>query len=274
MLHREPAQRRTSPRLISSLQKLDAVLCWNLGNGGHALEHADSVANAAKAVRALDPTTPLEADVWDGYQKYARTVSMLSVHRWPLLTSLELPLYRDWLVQRRLLAQPPRGENEFMWTWVQTHLPDWYTQLVYARPGSAGFAEPIGPQPEHIRLLTYIALGSGCRGIGFWSDRFLADSHQGRDRLLTLALLNMEMQMLEPMLMTDKPPTWIDTSVPEVKAAVFRAEAAASSSCLFGWGRVGSSCPVRQRPPISASSCHRWPAVPRPGKCRPPRCAR
>jgi hypothetical protein len=110
-----------------------------------------------------------------------------------------------------------------MWTWVQTHLPDWFTELVYQRPGSAGFNEPVGPQPEQIRLLTYLALAAGYRGIGFWSDRFLADTHQGRDRLLALALLNQELQLLEPLLVTVKhDPIWKDTSIPEVKAAVFQ----------------------------------------------------
>ena len=102
------------------------------------------------------------------------------------MTSLELGQYRDWLTQRRNLAQ----SGGFSWTWVQTHLPDWYTSLIYDRPGAGHpFTEPIGPQPEQIRLLTYIAVGSGCRGLGFWSDRFLADSHTGQDRLLTLAPL-------------------------------------------------------------------------------------
>src|SRR5581483_2897515 len=78
-------------------------------------------------------------------------------------------------------------------------------------------------QPEQIRLLTYTALGVGCRGVAFWSDRFLADSHQGRDRLLTVALLNQEIEMLEPLLVeVDNPPTWVPTSSPEVQAAVLR----------------------------------------------------
>ena len=107
------------------------------------------------------------------------------------MTSLELPQYLTWLNQRRLLAQP---RSTFQWTWVQTHLPDWYTSLVYDRKSDAGgkamtdgdYKDPIGPQPEQIRLLTYTALAAGCQGLGFWSDRFLADSHQGRDRLLEL----------------------------------------------------------------------------------------
>src|SRR5436309_7144879 len=94
--------------------------------------------------------------------------------------------------------------------------------MVYGKTMADGFDEPVGPLPEQIRLLTYISLSTGCRGLGFWSDRFLADSHQGRDRLLALALLNMELQMLEPLLANADPPEWIDTSEPDVKAAVFR----------------------------------------------------
>ena len=36
--------------------------------------------------------------------------------------------------------------------------------------------EPIGPQPEQIRLLTYLGLAAGCRGLAFSSDRFLEDN--------------------------------------------------------------------------------------------------
>lgn len=208
-------------KTIASLQQLEAVLCYQLGSGGQTVEQARPVEHTARLVRSVDPQTLLAANVWDGYQPYARTVNLLGVHRWPLLTGLELSQYRDWLKQRRLLSQPP---NNFLWTWVQTHLPDWYTQLVYDRPGSASFAEPIGPQPEQIRLLTYIALGTGCRGLGYWSDRFLADSHQGRDRLLQIALLNMEIQMMEPLLVTADTPKWIDTNIADVKAAVMHAE--------------------------------------------------
>src|SRR5262249_29988998 len=84
--------------------------------------------------------------------------------------------------------------------------------------------EPVGPLPEQIRLLTYTALGVGCRGLGFWSDRFLADTHQGRDRLLGVALLNQELEMLEPLLLNvaESEPRWIPTSHPEIQAAVLR----------------------------------------------------
>jgi hypothetical protein len=206
---------------IARLAERDAVLWWDLG-GGLLDEQAGLIAQTAQFVRNADLKRPVGGDVWDGLRPYSRNLDLLGVHRWPLMTSLELPQYRDWLSQRRLLAR----SGVFFWTWVQTHLSDWYTNLIYKRPGSAGFDEPIGPQPEQIRLLTYIAIASGCRGLGFWSDRFLADSHQGRDRLLTLALLNQEVKMLEPLLVTApaEDPTWIDTSEKDVKAAVLRTE--------------------------------------------------
>ena len=84
--------------------------------------------------------------------------------------------------------------------------------------------EPSGPHPEQIRLLTYAAIGAGCKGVGFWSDKFLADSHGGRDRLLALALLNQELQLLEPILVETEEPTWVDTSLPDVKAAILRSD--------------------------------------------------
>ncbi|HLJ92723.1 MAG TPA: hypothetical protein VKU02_05945, partial [Gemmataceae bacterium] len=196
------------------------LLFWDVG-GRLTEEDLTPVTRTVSLVHLADPQRPVGADAWDGLRPFSRNLDLLGTHRWPLLTGLELPQYRIWLNQRRLLSR----QGAFLWTWIQTHLPDSYTNLVYGRPGSARFDEPIGPQPEQIRLLTYIALAAGCRGIGYWSDRFLADDHQGRDRLLTLALLNLELKMLEPLLVAaPDEPSWLDTSDPFVKAAVLRTE--------------------------------------------------
>ncbi len=221
-------------RMARFLQQ-DAVLCWDLG-GGLAAEQYGSVTRTASALRSIDPLRPLAGDVWDGFQRYSRGIDqfMLGVHRWPLLTGLELTQYREWLSQRRQLAQP----GTYSWTYIQTHLPDWFTHLVYEKPSAAGFSEPIGPQPEQIRLMTYTAIGSGCRGLCYWSDRFLADSHAGRDRLLEMALLNLEMQLLEPLLVTAQSPSWIGTSQASVKAAVMRTDHGVL--CLPVWTGPGS----------------------------------
>ena len=214
----------TADQLRQNLNRFidkDAVLFWYLG-GGLRAEAVEPITKTIQAVRAIDPNRPLGADVLDGYRGFSRSLDLAGSSRWPLFTSLEMTAYRDWLNQRRLLET----SGGFYWTWLQTHMPDWYSALIYERPTAAGFDDPIGPQPEQIRLLTYIALGSGCHGLADWSDRFLADSHQGRDRLLEVALLNLELKMLEDVLVTASGPiTWIDTSEPEVKAAVMRTTA-------------------------------------------------
>jgi hypothetical protein len=202
---------------LTKFMQNNRLLFWYLG-GSHGAEQVDQVSRATALIREIDPERPIGMNVWDGLWPYSRNIDLLGVYRWPLYTSLDLMRYRDWLNQRRILERP----GTYTWTWIQTHLTDRYTELVYDRPASSKFDEPIGPQPEQIRLMTYIALSTGCRGLGYWSDRFLADDHQGRDRLLAVALLNLELQLLEPMLLsTIRAPQWIDTSNPNVKAAVF-----------------------------------------------------
>ncbi|HVS37479.1 MAG TPA: hypothetical protein VMS17_18090 [Gemmataceae bacterium] len=200
-----------------------SLLSWDMG-GSLSFDQFKAVAGSAQAFHRADPMRPIAVDVADGCLAYSRGVEpvMLGVHRWPLLTGMELTAYRDWLTQRRQLAQP----GVFCWTWVQTHVPDWFLATAYDRDANGAYTEPLGPQAEQVRLMAYAAIGSGYRGLGFWSDRFLADSHTGRDRLLSLALLNQEIEMLEPILVEGREPTWIDTSRPEVKAAVIRTKTA------------------------------------------------
>lgn len=205
-------------RKVSRFMEQDSVLAWDLGSNLGAERFAD-VSRLAHAFRRADPKRPVMADVWDGYRGYSHSDQMmLGTHRWPLMTSLELPAYREWLDMRRRLAT-----DVYCWTWIQTHLPDWFLKLSAENKAQGEFAEPIGPQPEQIRLLAYTAVAAGYRGLAFWSDRFLADSHQGKDRLLAMALLNQELTMLERVLVNaTNAPDWIGTSRPEVMAAVFR----------------------------------------------------
>ena len=213
-------------RFASFLRKFgnSDVLFWDLG-GGLTEDQAARVDLTATAIRDSDRRRPLGGDLWDGFSGYSQTLDVVGAHRWPLFTSLELAQYRDWLQQRRQLVG---GSRCVFWTWIQNHLPDWYVSNILGRENADGFADPIGPHPEQVRLLTYVSIAAGCRGLGFWSDRFLADSHQGRDRLQGMALLNTELDMLAPVLLsasaTGNKPLWINTSNGNVKAAVIRGE--------------------------------------------------
>ena len=147
------------------------------------------------------PARPRGADIWDGFSAYSSYLDVVGAHRWPLFTSLDMTKYRDWLIQRHTLTATSRAT---FWTWVQNHLPDWYIENVLEQKSTDPFTDPIGPHPEQVRVMAYIAIAAGCRGLGFWSDRFLADSHHGRDRLQGMALLNSEIDMLSPLLMAPR----------------------------------------------------------------------
>jgi hypothetical protein len=214
----EPLPSDEISRQVQIYADNEAVLAQRV-KGLLAFEHAPLVARAMQVAHGADPGHPVMADVYDGMMPYSRAINMVGVHRFPLMTTLEMPKYREWLEARRNLGNP----GAFTWTWIQTHLPDWYADILYNQNAQAEFKEPVGPQPEQIRLLAYTAMASGCKGLAYWSDRFLADSHQGRDRLLCCALVNQEMDMIEQMLVTaEDAPQWIDTSVTDVKAAVIR----------------------------------------------------
>jgi hypothetical protein len=193
----------------------DAVLFWNLGEGLGA-NQIGRLARAAEVVRTADPQRPRTADVADTIHNYSRRLDALGTHRFPLYTGLGLNQYRDLLVQRRNFADP----GKFFWTWVQAHRPAWYRDLLRGPDG----AEPeTSADPAQVRLLTYLAIAAGCRGISYWVEDE-ADPKRDRELMLTLAILNQELAMLEPLLVSlEGAPTWVDTSPPSsVKAAVLR----------------------------------------------------
>lgn len=206
-------------RKMSRFQDSGQVLGWMLGNNLDA-DQFTATAAQAREVQEADPSRLLIADVWDGFRGYARGLdgTLLGTHRWPLFTSLELSAYREWLANRRGLTR-----TSYAWTWVQTHPQDWFLKLAYPKEGPEAAREPVGPTPEQVRLLAYVTLAAGYRGIAFWSDRYLADSLQGRDRLFGLALLNQELRLIEKVLMeANEGPEWLETSNKDIKAAVFR----------------------------------------------------
>jgi hypothetical protein len=196
------------------------VLYWDLGRGLKA-DQAERIFQTCDALRSQDSRRPRGADLFDGIQANSPNLDVVGVHRWPLFTNLDMLRYRDWLSQRKTLT----SVRATYWTWIQNHVPDWYIATVMGQKPTDAFTDPIGPHPEQVRLMAYIALASGCRGLGFWSDRFLADSHQGRDRLQGMALLNAEIDMLSPAIMTlSDRPLWLPTSEKNVRAALLQGQ--------------------------------------------------
>lgn len=204
-------------RFIRDFAHSDAVLAWQVGSG-LTQEQTPIVHRAAQLVRrSQTPADRLIAGgVWDGLRGHSRSLDLLGLYRWPLATGLDLAGYRDWLQQRLLLAEPA----VFAYTWVQTHWP----AGVRAAAGDgveARLAAALGPQPEQVKLLTYLALAAGCRGVAFW-DEAAANEPPGRARHLALALVNLELELLEPMLASRHAGDLLRTRHPEIRVAVMR----------------------------------------------------
>ena len=99
--------------------------------GGDLDPSAEPTVKASIAnVRAADPSLirPMTGDASWGLRSYSRTLDLVGAYRYPLGSSLQLTDYGRWLAQRRDIARP----GTLFWTWIQTHLPDSYTELVYA----------------------------------------------------------------------------------------------------------------------------------------------
>lgn len=180
---------------------------------------AAAVDALVQGLRAKEPgrRRPLTGDVVDELRNYSRKLDLVGASRFPIFSTLDLDAYQRWLARHRQLAVP----GSVFWTWIQTHAPEDYARIVYDQGAEETFQFPIGPQPEQIKLMTYASLAAGYRGIVYSSDRALSESAQGRDRMLQLALLNLELSLIEPFLSGGKSPSAVKTSNPAVNAAVF-----------------------------------------------------
>lgn len=183
------------------------ILFWNLGTriSGDARRElaawAEQVRNADRRLQR-----PLVADVAAQERSYSRQVPMLGTSRHFLHTTVGFKEFRNWLIERRNLAQP----GTFLWTWIQTE-----PLLATADARRVLQASPVVVEPEQIRLQVYAALSAGCRGIGYWTNSALDGDRPGSlERKLMLTQLNMELELLSP---------WIATGVLQ-KETPFTAE--------------------------------------------------
>ncbi len=224
-------------QVLSQLPFSESVLCWNVGTGVH-FDAWKQATGTIRELRAVSPRRPVAVDVIGNFHSYSRNVDMLGAHRWPLGTAMEIRQYREWLTERRYLARP----GTYFFTWIQagSDLPD---------TGHVG--NEAGPAPDQLRLLTYSAVAAGYRGLGFWGDRSLGQPGFGRERLLQLGLLNLELQLLEPYFASAGSPSTfaVDTTPPPPKRGP-GADVQETRSDFGGKRKVaGSFAPLPKRAP-------------------------
>jgi hypothetical protein len=174
--------------------QFDCVLAWDLGDD---LTEPDLEATQrwADQVRAADHrgNRPLICRPRADLRGFSRPANILLIDRRPLGTSFELDKYATWVRQQPLLA----SLGTPIWTTVQTQPNEALRQQLAAM--EPGYAPSLAVAPEQIRLLAYTAVASGSRGLVFVSDTPLdAPDPDTRQRAMTLELINLEMQPMEP----------------------------------------------------------------------------
>ncbi len=179
----EPARLQ---RLAELFPLRESVLLWSLGmNIGPG--QTNRLAAAADLVGRVSPRRPVGADLATEPRSASRRLSWISIHRSPIGSGLDLSCYRDWLAGMRYLALP----GTFAMTWIDAG----------SRPVPAlGGYYDAGPTPAQLRLMTYAALAAGMRAVGYWSDESLGRTQAGKERLLELGRLNLELELLGPYL--------------------------------------------------------------------------
>jgi hypothetical protein len=170
------------------------VLAWHLGSGLAARELSETAA-LAKQVRGADRQLrrPLVCMPEEESLAYSRHVDALCEACYPLGTSLELRDYGRWLTDRPRLARAGTP----LWAVVQTELAPTVFEQAAALAGRE--SSPPEIEGDSLRLLTYQAFCGGVRGIEFASSsRLDASDVPTRLRATSLALLNLELELLEP----------------------------------------------------------------------------
>ncbi len=216
--------------------EFEPVLVWDLGHGltGDSLE---ANRQRAERVRLADSrfSRPLIAAPINNLRSYSRHINMLLIDRRPLGTSLEMPDYGTWVRRQPLLALPGTP----VWTTVQTQAGEGLRrQFATLTPGQA---PPTVVGPEQVRLLVYTAISSGSRGLLFLSDSSLeAPDGETRQRVMTLKLLNRELDTIEPWAAGGTMVGTAECSQPLVSGAILRDDRARIVMPM--WLAPGSQC--------------------------------
>jgi hypothetical protein len=222
---------RTLPdadRLVSEATSFvgrDAVAFWSLAeNLGQSIDLETRrttlrrVRDAALAIRKAKPggsplTTGTVLGMLPEYARIPENLDVIGIPTSNWATTQEPFEMVQYLDQRRLLTARSNTDALF-WATIDVTPPPIYQESIWGTDPPPSWGLP-RVQPEQIRLQTYAALAGGCRGVCFRGDSDLTQEI-GRPGLIEMALLNEEIDLLEPILADpDKSVRIIDTYLPD-----------------------------------------------------------
>ncbi len=199
----------TQIKEIESYKFKDDVAFWMAGEGlGRNRElkvREDELARTRKlitAIRAMPPKfSRLTTGIVEGdLPLYARSPGNLdtigiNLNHWG---AGQDPLeFYQFLVQRPRLSTRANAGQPY-WAWLPTSGSESLRRNIWGEEPPPGWGVP-RVLPEQLRLMTYMALSAGYRGLGFQGDADLTRP-AGRPLLIEMALLNMEIDLMETFL--------------------------------------------------------------------------
>ena len=204
----------------------DPVIAWDLGRRLRLINHAEIQRNI-QIIKELDPhRRPILASIYNGTPAYTSgaKVDVVLLDREPLLTSLDLNDYGDWLLNYKNLAS--FGVTAF-WNLIQTQpqysatLQRQYFGKVEETPGLVSY--------EQMRQCVRLSMRAGMRGLIFTSNsRLDAKDRQTQYRACALEALNLELQfLLTWFAMGNAETSLLDTSSDELSAFTMKMKRAA-----------------------------------------------
>jgi hypothetical protein len=215
-------------RLVASAMSFpgrDATAFWSLGqNLGRSIDLETRKASIAKvreaerAFRAAKPggspmTTATISGMLADYVRVPENLDIAGIPTAGWATMQEPFEMFQFLDQRRLLTAKG-NPDALLWANIDVMPPPIYQESIWGTDPPPSWGLP-RIQPEQIRIATYGAIAGGCRGLNFLAETDLT-REIGRANLIELALLNEEIDLLEPVLADpDKSIRMIDTYLPD-----------------------------------------------------------
>jgi hypothetical protein len=208
-----PISSKTDPReLLEEVEKYphkDFVAFWQIGEGlGRKRELTTRDAELARARQLVTAMRQLPADfsrittgLVDGdlslYSRAPGNLDTIGIRPQVWASSQDFLESLEFLKQRRQLAARFNAE-ELFWAWIPAAAPAIVRANIWGDEVPPSWGVP-QVAPEQLRVMTYMALSTGYRGLGYLGDADLTRP-AGRPLLIELAFLNEEIDLCESIL--------------------------------------------------------------------------
>ncbi|WP_435009161.1 hypothetical protein P12x_000410 [Tundrisphaera lichenicola] len=209
----------------SAFPSRDSVAFWSLGEGLGTVNDLDrrkatlkKIREANLAIHKLKPggspfTTGTVEGMLPEYSRIPENLDVIGIPTAAWATMQGPKEMYQFLEQRRTLTARSNADALF-WAILEATPPPIYREAIWGTDAPPAWGSP-RIQPEQLRTATYAAIAAGMRGICYRADSGLNAAH-GRPNMIEMALLNEEIDLLEPILGDpDKAIRMVDTYQPD-----------------------------------------------------------